>query len=66
MRSVEKYERAKIIKPELFELVGGGALAQQHKDVERVGASKRSQRLTKSENRNIREPQNCRAQNREA
>ena len=51
MRRVENYEIMKIVKPELFELLGGWALAQQHKN-----ATQTSGEQEKSEIIKIREP----------
>ena len=51
MRRVENYEIMKIVKPELFELLGGGALAQQHKN-----ATQTSGEQEKSEIIKIRKP----------
>ena len=51
MRRVENYEIMKIVKPELFKLLGGGALAQQHKN-----ATQMSGEQEKSEIIKIREP----------
>ena len=48
---MENYEIMKIVKPELFKLLGGGALAQQHKN-----ATQMSGEQEKSEIIKIREP----------
>ena len=44
---MEKYERTEIIKPELFELLGGGALAQQHKDVRQTSGEQEKSKIIK-------------------
>ena len=43
---MEKYELMKIVKPELFELMGGGALAQQHKDARQTSGEQEKSEIT--------------------
>ena len=47
MRGVQKYEIMKIVKPELFKLLGGGALAQQHKDVRQTSGGQEKSEIIK-------------------
>ena len=47
MRGVQKYEIMKIVKPELFKLLGGGALAQQHKDVRQTSGEQEKSEIIK-------------------